>query len=107
MGINKEIHYVIFAQSKDCGVTTAGHYWAAARKQLQSNGVFYAVHANGWACNNGICHAITKQLLHCNRGTAFSMWSMLICYKQGKLGAVVTQLLQFSHCELLLLEAGS
>lgn len=30
----------IFAQSKNCGVTTAGHYLAMAHKQQQRNGVF-------------------------------------------------------------------
>jgi hypothetical protein len=103
MGINCGI----FAQSKNCGDPTAGYYLAEASKQLWRNGVFYAAHANGWACTKGICHAIAKQQLHCNRGTAFSMWSLPICYKQDKLGVVVRQLLQFSHCELLLLEAGS
>jgi hypothetical protein len=52
-----------------------------------------------------------QQQLHWNRGTVFSMQSALRCYKQGQLAVavseLVTGLLWFSHCELLLLEAGS
>jgi hypothetical protein len=36
-----------------------------------------------------------------------SMWAALRCYKQGQLAVTVRELLGFSHCELLLLEAGS
>jgi hypothetical protein len=37
------MYYGIFAQNKNCGVTTAGRYQAATRKQQQRNGVFCAV----------------------------------------------------------------
>jgi hypothetical protein len=37
----------------------------------------------------------------------FSMRSVPRYYKQDQLAVVVRELLQFSHCELLLLEAGS
>jgi hypothetical protein len=37
----------------------------------------------------------------------FSMQSMLICYKQDQLVVAIRELLRFSHCEPLLLVAGS
>jgi hypothetical protein len=37
----------------------------------------------------------------------FSMQSVLRCYNHDQLAAAVRELLRFSRCELLLLEAGS
>jgi hypothetical protein len=37
----------------------------------------------------------------------FSVESIPTCYNQDQLAAAVRELLGFSHCELLLLEAGS
>jgi hypothetical protein len=46
-----------------------------------------------------------------NNGTATEeqccLQPVLRCYKQDKSGIAVRELLWFSHCELLLLEAGS
>jgi hypothetical protein len=74
----------IFAQSENCGVTTAGRYLSAARKQQQMNYVFCAVLADGRTRNSGIRHAIAKQQLRCNRRTVFYTRSMQRCYKQNK-----------------------
>jgi hypothetical protein len=46
-----------------------------ASKQ-QRNGVFCAVHADGYSCNKGICQVIAKQEFQCNRGTVSSMRSV-------------------------------
>jgi hypothetical protein len=97
----------IFAQSKYCGVTTAGPYWAAAPKQQERNGVFCLIRADGCARNNGIRLAIVKQQFHCNRGTVFYIRSVTKCYKQDQLAVAVRGQLLLSQCELLLLEAGS
>jgi hypothetical protein len=59
----------------------------------------------------------TKQQLNSNRGMMSSVQSMLRCYNQdtqwewvqgsGELFGELVRELQFSHCELLLLEAGA
>jgi hypothetical protein len=54
--------------------------------------------------------AVTRERpVNSNRGTVSSVLSVLKCYKQDKLGVsdLVRGLLQFSRCELLLLEAGN
>jgi hypothetical protein len=65
-------YYGIFAQRKNSGVTTAGRYWVAVRKQ-QRNDDFCAVHADVGARNNGMRHAIAKQQLNFKRGTMLSV----------------------------------
>jgi hypothetical protein len=50
--------------------------------------------------------AVTRQQCINNKGTVFSAQSVLRCYKQDKLAGAVRELLGFSHCEFLLLEAG-
>jgi hypothetical protein len=55
-------------------------------------------------------HATMKYFMpllsNCYRGDVFSARSMPQCYNQDQLAAV-RELLCFSHCELLLLEAGT